>query len=186
MRFIFLVRDCITLFPKLSFILFCNRIYVACILFTSKIEGKSWTFQSLISISGRMLKRLALLFETFWSPPQNVFELFLTFFALFPQMFLHSSSKCFALLLNVFALLLFGARWLRHNWRLEISNPTFILWTHPTPKRNHLSDVSPFYSLYAFSSIFFHFIQFYPIWRYPIPLLSSALIPLQRATTYLM
>ena len=108
--------------------------------------------------------------QNFCSLPKNVFVLLLKMFCspvqkysalLFENVLL--SSKCFVLLLNIFALLLLGARWLRHNWRLEISDPTFILWTHPTPKRNHLSDVSPFYSLYAFSSIFFHFIQFYPI-----------------------
>ena len=111
-------------------------------------------------------------------------------------MFLHDSSICFALLSKCVALfhkmflhsiffapLLFGGRWLRHNWRLEISDPTFILSTHPTPKSNHLSD---FIRFYPFPSKFIRFIKFDPFWRYPNPLLSSPLIPLQRATTYLM
>ena len=141
MRFICLVRDRITLFPKLSFILFCNRTYVACILFTSKIEAKSWTFQSLISFSGRMLKNVKL-------SSSRRFDLLLKMFLNSSSHFLLSSPKCFC-----------------------------------TPPQNVL----------LFSWMFLHYSSSerggwdtIGGWRYPTPLLSSGLIPLQRATTYLM
>ena len=112
----------------------------------------------MILISCRMLKRFALLLIFFalliiCLPSYSKYIARQKIFALSLKLFLHSSSI-------FFALLLFGGRWLRHNWRLEISDPTFILFTHPTPKSNHLSDVHPFYKLL---SIFINFPPFYPI-----------------------